>query len=103
MNYLYGVVLALVASAVSGEDCGPEFRGRCNCGMREYNSKTSYVVNCTDQGFRDTDVLEHLPLQAEVLIFTGNYIDELPWHVVVRLSANLPNVIVAHVHDGEIR
>lgn len=106
MNYL--VILALVVAAVAtvnGEDCGPAFRGKCDCGMREYNSKTSYVVNCTDVGFRDTDVLEHLPLQAEVLIFTGNYIDELPWNVFGAINdlANLTIVDMSNNHIREIR
>lgn len=83
--FLIGASLLLLITPVlmagGGSSCGPKFQGKCICGQAMYDNRMQYVVNCTDQGFRDTTVLEHLPKQTEVLIFTGNYIEELPWNV----------------------
>ncbi|KAI5734987.1 hypothetical protein M8J77_012863 [Diaphorina citri] len=40
-----------------------------------------YIVNCTDTKLNDTKILENLPLETEVLIFTGNTIPELPSNI----------------------
>lgn len=76
-----GIVLLLQISGLLAGNCGPKFKGKCSCGKASYDNRMQYVVNCTDQGFRDTSVLEHLPKETEVLIFTGNNIVELPWNV----------------------
>lgn len=47
----------------------------------EYDNKPQFVVNCTNTGFTNTNILEYMPINTEVLIFTGNYILELPWNV----------------------
>lgn len=77
---LLGTVLLLIPALLAG-NCGPKFQGKCSCGKANYDNRLQYVVNCTDQGFKDTSVLEHLPKETEVLIFTGNNIVELPWNV----------------------
>lgn len=62
----------------SRSQCGPVFRNRCLCGETE---KTGFLVNCTNTGFSNTSVLEHLPTETETLIFNGNNITILPWNV----------------------
>lgn len=52
-------------------NCGIEFKGKCWCGIAEYNRVPQYIVNCTNEGFSNTAVLEHMPADVEVLIFTG--------------------------------
>lgn len=78
---LTATILLLLVPVLLAGNCGPNFKGKCSCGKATYDNRLQYVVNCTDEGFRDTSVLEHLPKETEVLIFTGNYIVELPWNV----------------------
>lgn len=75
------IIIAIIIPAIVAGNCGPKFQGKCSCGQATYDNRLQYVVNCTNEGFRDTAVLEHLPKETEVLIFTGNYIVELPWNV----------------------
>lgn len=100
-----GVFLLLAAIilplTVSG-DCGPEFKKKCTCGFGEYIDKTQYIVNCTNAGFTESSMLEHLPLQTEVLIFTGNYISELPWNVFGALN-DLINLTIVDMSNNHIR
>lgn len=79
------LLLLLIPSLLAG-NCGPKFEGKCSCGRVTYDNRLQYVVNCTDEGFKDTAVLEHLPKETEVLIFTGNNIVELPWNVFGTLT-----------------
>lgn len=72
---------ACYSTKVFADDCGPKFMKRCKCEMGLYDGQQRYIINCTNSNFRDTDMLAELPLQAEVLIFTGNNIRELPWNV----------------------
>ncbi|XP_058059802.1 trophoblast glycoprotein [Anopheles bellator] len=105
-RWLVRVLVAVLLPVLSlADDCGREFRGKCSCGYQMYNYQTQYVVNCTDTGFRDTLVLEHLPAQTEVLIFNGNLVDELPWNVFGALNdlANLTIVDMSNNHIREIR
>lgn len=61
--------------------CGSGYLDGCFCGSVYYGEKAMFLVNCTNQGFNNTKVLEELPEQTEVLIFTGNHIDTLPSNV----------------------
>ncbi|KAL1456733.1 hypothetical protein WDU94_001437 [Cyamophila willieti] len=55
----------------------------CECGMGKYATfeHQVYIVNCTDTNLTDAKLLENLPLETEVLIFTGNNISELPSNI----------------------
>ncbi|ETN63575.1 leucine-rich transmembrane protein [Anopheles darlingi] len=99
---LLALFLAILATWTLADDCGREFRGKCDCGMRMYNYRPQYVVNCTDTGFRDTLVLEHLPAQTEVVIFNGNKVEELPWNVFGALN-NLVNLTIVDMSNNHIR
>ncbi|XP_058823101.1 phospholipase A2 inhibitor beta-like isoform X2 [Topomyia yanbarensis] len=107
MSNLLNVVFLLLALVTfsAANDCGEKFRGKCSCGTQMYNYQTRYVVNCTNEGFRDTAVLEYLPKQTEVVIFSGNYIEELPWNVFGAINdlANLTIVDMSNNHIREIR
>jgi len=63
--------------------CPVAFDGRCQCRMAMYlrNQVDKYVVNCTNTGFTNASMLEALPDNTEVLIFTGNFIPVLPINV----------------------
>ncbi|KAJ9591876.1 hypothetical protein L9F63_001599, partial [Diploptera punctata] len=64
------------------------FNAKCTCGVGPYmEADSQYIVNCTDSGFTDTSVLQHVPNETEVLIFTGNSIPELPWNVLGNFNA----------------
>lgn len=107
MNHLQGILislLAVLAGSYAG-DCGEKFHGKCSCGLQPYNSQTQYVVNCTNEGFRDATVLEYIPTETEVVIFTGNYIQELPWNVfgTIKDRLNLSFVDMSNNHIHEIR
>ncbi|XP_015597596.1 phospholipase A2 inhibitor isoform X2 [Cephus cinctus] len=63
-------------------NCGPAFQNKCLCQSICYDEPhPQYVVNCTDAGFTDTSPLKNLSSNTEVLIFTGNYLEELDWNI----------------------
>jgi hypothetical protein len=62
----YLLPLLLEMTLVSG-DCGPKFGGKCWCGVGQYQENNEqYIVNCTNTGFNNTSVLQHIPPQTEV-------------------------------------
>ena len=69
--------LPFCSSDISASHCGSKFLNRCLCGQ----TPSEFIVNCTNTGFTNTTVLEHLPRETETLIFTGNNIPVLPWNV----------------------
>lgn len=93
------------AKTANADTCGIKFDGKCSCGYQEYDDGSYYVVNCTDQNFKNTKVLEYLPSQTEVVIFTGNYIPELPWNVFGSMNdlTNLSIIDMSNNHIREIR
>nr|CAD7570742.1 unnamed protein product [Timema californicum] len=99
-------LLSLCVSLVCGSmvtDCGPQFQGKCLCGIVDYQERMhQYVVNCTNSGFKNTAMLEFLPSQTEVLIFTGNFIQELPWNVFGTFT-NLSHLRVVDMSNNGIR
>lgn len=82
--------------------CGSIFDNRCSCMETCYENQHQYVVNCTDSKFFDTTPLAHLPNKTQVLIFTGNYLEELPWNVFGTLDS-LPNLRVIDMSRNKIR
>ncbi|XP_005181992.1 toll-like receptor 5 [Musca domestica] len=85
--------------------CGPNFPSTCLCGREMYEGSMQYIVNCTNAGLRNTSVLEFMPQDVEVLIFTGNFIPELPWNVFGSINnyKNLRIVDMSNNHIREIR
>lgn len=65
--------------------CPKVFGGRCICGLANYKQwnpdKQVFITNCTNTGFKNTTMLEYLPDETEVLIFTGNHLETLPWNL----------------------
>lgn len=93
---------ATSTSTTQSNDCGPHFHGKCSCGRSEYDSVLQYIVNCTNTGFHNTDVLEFMPRNTEVLIFTGNNVPELPWNVFGSIN-DYPNLKVVDMSNNHIR
>ncbi|RLU20598.1 hypothetical protein DMN91_007211 [Ooceraea biroi] len=93
---------SLETSESSRLECGPAFRNRCRCLRTCYDGHHQYVVNCTNTGFHDTSPLAHLPNETQVLIFTGNDLEELPWNVFGNLD-NLPYLRVIDMSNNKIR
>lgn len=87
---------------VNGGDCGIKFQNKCSCGLGEFYDRIQYIVNCTNTGFRDTSMLQALPTQTEVLIWTGNYVPELPWNVFGAIN-NLDNLTIIDMSNNHIR
>ncbi|XP_021938408.1 trophoblast glycoprotein [Zootermopsis nevadensis] len=103
-NLLFSCVLLLsLELSLAFGDCGPEFGGKCSCQKGEYDGKNEqYIVNCTDTGFNDTSVLQHIPPQTQVLIFSGNNIPELPWNVFGTFN-NYSQLRVVDMSNNKIR
>lgn len=74
MQNIICVILLFGVTQILSENgnCGIEFKGKCWCGISKYNQVSQFIVNCTNEGFSDTAVLEHMPAEVEVLIFTGD-------------------------------
>lgn len=83
-------------------ECGPSFENRCYCLRTCYENRHQYVVNCTNSGFSDVTPLSHLPNETQVLIFTGNYLEELPWNVFGTLDS-LPYLRMIDMSNNRIR
>lgn len=96
------MAILLALPIVNGGDCGPKFKNKCLCGRAEYFDRIQYIVNCTNSGFRDTSMLEHLPPQTEVLIWTGNFVPELPWNVFGAIN-DLENLTIVDMSNNHIR
>ncbi|XP_076630527.1 trophoblast glycoprotein [Colletes latitarsis] len=93
---------SLETSESSKSECGSIFENRCTCMRTCYENRHQYVVNCTDSGFYNTAPLTHLPNETQVLIFTGNYLEELPWNVFGTLDS-LPELRVIDMSKNKIR
>lgn len=104
-NILIIFLLIFQIREIVNQNCGPKFNGKCSCGIVNYIGEPKYIVNCTNTNFQNTSVLEYLPNNIEVLIFTGNYIPELPWNVLGSLNdyTMLKIIDMSNNHIREIR
>lgn len=82
--------------------CGKSFQGKCHCGTTYYDQILRYMVNCTNEGFLDTSVLEHMPVSVEVLLFTGNMLIDLPWNIFGRIN-EYPKLRIIDMSNNHIR
>ncbi|XP_017781729.1 PREDICTED: insulin-like growth factor-binding protein complex acid labile subunit [Nicrophorus vespilloides] len=102
------VVLTLCASSVFSRmtyDCGEKLLG-CFCGNIYLDgSETKYVVNCTNQGFTNVDMLTDIPIETEMLVFVGNNIPTLPWNIFgdMNKSVNLKEIDMSNNNIMEIK
>ncbi|XP_074096003.1 trophoblast glycoprotein isoform X1 [Cotesia typhae] len=83
-------------------ECGPAFQNLCYCSRICYEGKHQYVVNCTDTKFKSTLPLENLPNKTQVLIFTGNILQKLPWNIFGTLD-RIPSLRVIDMSNNKIR
>lgn len=79
-------LLGLLLVYTHADDCPPDFEDRCLCGRANYNGQIKYVVNCTNTGFQHPAMLEKLPVETEVVIFTGNNIRSMPWNIFGKMN-----------------
>lgn len=101
--FVIGIVLLHTAQTnADNGTCGPNFRGKCSCGMTDYDHIHQYVVNCTNEGFSNTSVLEHMPADVEVLLFTGNVLITLPWNIFGKIN-EYPKLRVIDMSNNHIR
>lgn len=82
--------------------CPSPFNGKCFCGETEYDQRQQYVVNCTNAGFQNASVLEYMPSNVEVVIFTGNYLQLLPWNIFGTID-EYPKLRVIDMSNNHIR
>ncbi|KAF5300661.1 hypothetical protein FQR65_LT09125 [Abscondita terminalis] len=83
---LQGILFVTSIVAVHPYSCKSPLLQKCICGKTNYDRHIQYVVNCTDTGFTNTEMLAELPEETQVLIFTGNHIPELPWNIFGELK-----------------
>lgn len=107
-TYLLIITVAITIFAVTQaklaaqSSCGMKFDGKCACGVIQYDYRMQYVVNCTNAGFTNATVLEYMPTEVEVLIFTGNYLTTLPWNIFGREN-DYPKLRVIDMSNNHIR
>lgn len=82
--------------------CASGLPAGCLCGYQLYQDVVQYVVNCTNTNLRNTSVLENMPENVQVLIFTGNHIEELPWNVFGSIN-NYTQLKVVDMSNNRIR
>ncbi|UXI22036.1 uncharacterized protein NH340_JMT07979 [Sarcoptes scabiei] len=84
-----GIVEAFVDESIENKTfhrCPIELENRCDCGLRPYNgqlfssylgsNRPTFVTNCSDSKFNHSSILKFIPLETEILIFTGNHFEE---------------------------
>lgn len=96
------IIKIIIDTALADDSCGPAFRGRCSCGTIDYDFHRQYVVNCTNEGFSNTSVLEHMPSEVDVVIFTGNVLMNLPWNIFGKIN-EYPNLRIIDMSNNHIR
>jgi len=94
-------VLALISFCLA-ETCPRDFRGRCICGKAVYNGVPRYLVNCTNSGFDNAAMLEDMPVETEVLIFTGNNIASMPWNILGKMN-DYPHLEVIDMTNNKMK
>ncbi|XP_018328254.1 vasorin [Agrilus planipennis] len=92
---------------VGGTSCKTPLLKKCKCGRGPYDGKELFIVNCTNTGFQNTDMLVELPEETQVLIFTGNYLPTLPWNIFGDFNINNLNnlriIDMTNNHINEIK
>lgn len=71
----------------------------CFCGPTYVDHGEQFVVNCTNMGFTTTDMLQQLPEETKMLIFTGNHIPVLP----LNIFGNVSGLTVIDMSNNGIR
>lgn len=70
----------------SDTGCPKRLGRNCRCGYENYRAwapdRKVYITNCTNTGFTDPTIIEATPTETEVLIFTGNKFNRLPWNLL---------------------
>ncbi|XP_037943156.1 leucine-rich repeat neuronal protein 3-like [Teleopsis dalmanni] len=74
----------------------------CICGYQLYEGAQKYVVNCTNTGSIRNNFY-FLPVDTQVLIFTGNNIAEFDWLNVFQLSLICISLTVLDLSNNQIR
>ncbi|XP_055377769.1 phospholipase A2 inhibitor isoform X2 [Condylostylus longicornis] len=105
INILVTLLTSYIFPTAFAGDCGSNFKAKCTCGEMPYDGILQYVVNCTNAGFTNTNILESMPNETQILIFSGNRIDELPWNVFGTINKyyKLTVVDMSNNHIREIR
>lgn len=98
----FKILIDSIVLTAADSSCGPEFRGKCQCGVINYDYREQYVVNCTNNGFSNTSLLEHLPTEVEVIIFTGNVLSTLQWNIFGKMN-DYPNLRIIDMSNNHIR
>lgn len=99
---LIEILIHQIVTINADSSCGSAFRGKCSCGITTYDFRSQYVVNCTNEGFSNTSVLEHMPSEVEVVIFTGNVLANLPWNIFGKIN-EYPKLRVIDMSNNHIR
>lgn len=102
---IIAILTSLSGATSISKTCGDKFPSECFCGMDKYEGLLQYIVNCTNAGLTDTNILKNMPEMTQVLIFTGNIITELPWNVFGAINDynDLKIVDMSNNHLQEIR
>ncbi|EFX80004.1 trophoblast glycoprotein-like [Daphnia pulex] len=100
--FIYVFLIMTIIKFSSAVTCPPDFGDRCICGKANYNGKPRFLVNCTNTQFNDAAMLEKLPIQTEVVIFTGNNITSMPWNVFGKMN-DYPDLEVIDMTNNNIK
>lgn len=102
VSFIAIAIVSLSAAGPSVSECGDAFGGNCTCGTVDYDYQQRYVVNCTNSGFPNTNVLEKMPANVEVVIFTGNFLQTLPWNIFGTIN-EYPHLRIIDMSNNHIR
>lgn len=97
------IVLSVLYTIRAGiNNCGHKLLEACICEKQYIDRSQKFVVNCTNTGFTNSDMLMVLPEQTNVLIFTGNHLNILPVNVFGE-EADLSELEVIDMSNNGIR
>ncbi|KAJ8961505.1 hypothetical protein NQ318_014754, partial [Aromia moschata] len=101
---LYTVLflLPLCLTEATINKCRHKELDSCFCDNQFYDNKLMFVVNCTGLGFNNTDMLQKLPEETQMLIFTGNNISTLSDNVFGEIDY-LNTLKIVDMSNNQIR
>lgn len=100
---IFLIFLLAILTTAHVNQCGPsKLLKDCICGKVYFNKETLFTVNCTNLAFENTDMLEEIPEETEMLIFTGNHVSILDMNVFGE-DIELTNLKIIDLSNNGIR
>lgn len=97
--FIFGLLINFKTIHCGVDRCHSKLFDGCFCGASYIDRRQQFVVNCTNTGFLSADMLQKLPEETEILIFTGNNVPTLP----INIFGNMSNLRIIDMSNNQIK